>query len=154
MLKWLKVTKKWLTIMARLGVHNQTFRDQTVSQTSLSKHIHNLEAKNITYKITWRKIGKGRPYTPSSKMCPLCDCEKFNILFHPEIADLNRKSEFYSHCMHIKPQLLVKREKKKGPGWSTPLGFKSSFKICWCIMFMFSYSSKPEDSRPPAWNFK
>ena len=100
---------------ARLAVHNQTFRDEKVSQTSLSKHIRNLEAKNITYKITWRKIGTGRPFTPSSKMCSLCDYKKFNILFQPEIADLNRKSEFYSPCMHIKPQLLVKK-KKKGPG--------------------------------------
>ena len=100
---------------ARLAVHKQTFKDQTISQTSLSKHIHKLEEKNITYKVTWRIIGRGRTFTPSSKICPLCDCEKFNILFKPEIADLNRKSEFYSHCMHIKPQLLVPK-KKKGPG--------------------------------------
>ena len=100
---------------ARLGVHTQTFKDPEVSQTSLSKHIHSLQDKNIDFEISWNIIDRGRPFTPVSNVCNLCDSEKFNILFHPELSDLNCKSEFYSHCRHIKSKLLVKR-KKKGHG--------------------------------------
>ena len=100
---------------ARLGVHTQTFKDPEVSQTSLSKHIHSLQDQNINFEITWNLIDRGRPFTPVSNVFNLCDSEKFNILFHPELSDLNCKSEFYSHCRHIKSKLLVKR-KKKGHG--------------------------------------
>ena len=91
---------------SRLGVHRQTFKNEKVSQTSLSKHIHTLKSKNID---------KARKFSPISNVCSLCDREKFRILFNPELADLNSKSEFYSHCIHKKSRLLVKR-KKKGPG--------------------------------------
>ena len=104
-----------LDFKARLAVHKQTFKDPTVSQTSLSIHLHKPNERNIKHEESWRIIGKGKPYTPSSKVCILCDNEKFNILFRPEIADLNAKSEFYSHLMHIKPKLLIRR-KDKGPG--------------------------------------
>ena len=100
---------------SRLGVHRQTFKNQKVSQTSLSKHIHTLKSKNIDYEINWRIIDKARKFSPISNVCSLCDREKFRILFNPELADLNSKSEFYSHCIHKKSRLLVKR-KKKGPG--------------------------------------
>ena len=103
----------------RLAVHEQTFRDRTVSQTSLSNHIHDLQSKNIEYEISWRIVGRGREFSPVTNVCTLCDSEKFNILFKPELADLNKKSEFYSHCMHKKSKLLIKKKrgrKKKGPG--------------------------------------
>ena len=104
---------------ARLGTQTQTFKDQEVSQTSLSKHIHLLKEKNIDFEVTWNIIDRGRPFTPVSNVCNLCDSEKFHILFHPELSDLNSKSEFYSHCRHIKSKLLVKKQikrRKKGHG--------------------------------------
>ena len=103
----------------RLAVHEQTFRDKTVSQTSLSKHIHKLQSKNITYKVSWRIVGRGKEFSPATNVCTLCDCEKFNILFYPELADINKKSEFYSNCPHKKSKLLIKKKRgrpKKGPG--------------------------------------
>ena len=103
----------------RLAVHKQTFKDKTVSQTSLSNHIHELQSKKIDYEISWRIVGRGREFSPATNVCTLCDCEKFHILFNPELSDLNKKSEFYSHCMHKKSKLLIKKKrgrKKKGPG--------------------------------------
>ena len=96
----------------RLGVHRQTFKDQTVSQTSLSKHIHTLKSQNIDYEITWEIMDKAKKFSPVSNVCSLCDREKFRILFNPELAELNSKSEFYSHCIHKKSRLLVKKRKK------------------------------------------
>ena len=102
---------------AILGAHRQTFKDQTKSQTSLSNHIHKLKSENIGFEIKWRIVDKGKPFTPVSNVCTLCNKEKYHILFNPELADLNSKSEFYSHCRHKKSKLLVKKERKrKGPG--------------------------------------
>ena len=104
-------------LKARLGAHRQTFKDQTKSQTSLSNHIHKLKSENIGFEIKWRLVDKGKPFTPVSNVCTLCNKEKYHILFNPELADLNSKSEFYSHCRHKKSKLLVKKERKrKGPG--------------------------------------
>ena len=101
-------------------MHEQKFRDQTVSQTALSRHIHELKSKNIDYEISWKIVGRGREFSPVTNVCTLCDCEKFFILFHPNLADLNKKNEFYSHCMHKKSKLLIKKKRgrpKKSPGW-------------------------------------
>ena len=132
---------------ARLGTHTQTFKDQEVSQTSLSKHIHFLKEKNIDFEITWSIIDRGRPFTPVSNVCNLCDSEKFNILFHPELSDLNSKSEFYSHCRHIKSKLLVKTQKKRPWMNIGPLGIFHDIILCSIFICLFSYSSKPEESR-------
>ena len=104
---------------SRHYVHEQTFRDLTVSQTALSKHIHELKSKDIDYEISWRIVGRGKEFSPVTNVCTLCDCEKYFILFHPDLADLNKKNEFYSHCMHKKSKLLIKKKRgrpKKSPG--------------------------------------
>ena len=49
---------------ARLGVHKQTFKDKTKSQTSISNHIHELKRENIDFEISWRIVDKGRTFTP------------------------------------------------------------------------------------------
>ena len=43
---------------ARLGTHTQTFKDQEVSQTSLSKHINLREKKDLSRKCSaWKDFG-------------------------------------------------------------------------------------------------
>ena len=103
----------------RLATHKHTFKYRNANgQTALSKYLHNLEDKNEQHEVTWRIVDRGRPFSPISGICILCNREKFYILFHPELSDLNSRSEFYSHCRHIKSKLLIKKEKKKktGPG--------------------------------------
>ena len=39
-------------------------------------------------------------------VCRLCICEKAHILFHPEDATLNQRSEFFSKCWHKDKHLL------------------------------------------------
>ena len=103
----------------RLGVHRQNFKDLTTSQTSLSKHIWDLKSKNIEPTITWKIIDRGRPFSPTHGVCQLCNKEKFYILFKPEMAELNSKSETFSACRHVKSALLIKKirkSSKKSPG--------------------------------------
>ena len=103
----------------RLAVHKQSFKNPEINQTSLSKHILELKDKKVNFTLTWEIIGRGKPFSPVSKMCTLCNLEKFSILFSPELSDLNSKSEMYSNCRHKQSILLVPKErkkKKKGPG--------------------------------------
>ena len=103
----------------KLGVHRQNFKDLTTSQTSLSKHIWDLKSKNIEPTITWKIIDRGRPFSPTHGVCQLCNKEKFYILFKPEMAELNSKSETFSACRHVKSALLIKKirkSSKKSPG--------------------------------------
>ena len=104
---------------ARLGTHTQTFNDETVTQTSLSKFIWRLKKKNINYSISWRILDRGVPYSPVAGKCDLCIKEKYYIMFRPEGADINCRQEVFSACSHKKSKLLIPRKRgrpKKGPG--------------------------------------
>ena len=103
---------------ARLGTHTQSFKDPNVNQTSLSKHIHDQKLKGIQPTVTWKIIDRGKPYSPVHGVCNLCLKEKFYITYKPEMAELNSRSEIFSHCVHKKSALLIKkdRKKKKSPG--------------------------------------
>ena len=106
----------------RLGVHRESFKNphKLNIQTSLSKHIHKVrETKNIEPNVTWKLIDRGKTFSPVSKVCQLCTREAYHIIFKPESANLNVKSEIFSACRHKKSKLLFPIEKKvktKSPG--------------------------------------
>jgi hypothetical protein len=104
------------TFKQRLGVHTQTFNDQTVSQTSLSKHIWDLKKKNIEYTLSWRLVDRAKPFSPVTGTCALCTREKFYIMFRPSQADLNGRNEMYNNCRHKQAKLLIQKERKRKPG--------------------------------------
>ena len=70
--------------------------------------------------VTWKLIDRGKSFTPVTGVCQLCVKEAFYILFQPELAKWNSRSEIFSACFHKKPALLVKPigrgRKKKSPG--------------------------------------
>ena len=101
------------TFKARLGVHKNSFIDPDANQTSLSKHVWDLKQKNIKHSISWKIVDRAKPFSPVTGKCQLCLKEKFYILFHPELASLNSKSEIYANCRHKKSVLLIKPTKKK-----------------------------------------
>ena len=100
----------------RLGVHRQTFKDEKVSQTSLSNFIWDLKKRNTNFEITWRILDRGAPFSPVSGNCNLCTKEKFYILFRPESATINSRDELFSACRHKRSKLLITPPRKKGPG--------------------------------------
>ena len=103
------------TFKARLGVHKNSFKDPDANQTSLSNHIWDLKSKKMDHSVTWKLVDRGKPFSPVSGKCQLCIKEKFYILFHPEMASLNSKSEIYANCRHKKSKLLIRQKKKKEP---------------------------------------
>ena len=131
------------TFKARLGVHKNSFKDPDANQTSLSNHIWDLKKKNLGYRVSWKLIDRAKQYSPVNGKCQLCIKEKFYILFYPEMATLNSKSEIYANCRHKKSKLLIKPKRKKKsrrrPGWpaylSLSLGILSSSKCPLTILF-------------------
>ena len=79
-------------------------------QTTFSTHVRKLKQDNIPHQIKWSVRDRGPPYNPTTKSCRLCLLEKYYIMFEPEKATLNQRSEFFGHCWHKAPQLLVKQK--------------------------------------------
>ena len=104
------------TFKARLAIHKHSFKNETDNQTCLSKFIWNLQKNNIGYNVTWKKIDQAEPFSPVSGKCALCIKEKFYIMFRPNSADLNGRSEMLNNCRHKAAKLLIKRERLKRPG--------------------------------------
>ena len=121
------------TFKARLGVHKNSFKDPDANQTSLSNHIWDLKKKNLGYRVSWKLIDRAKHYSPVNGKCQLCIKEKFYILFYPEMATLNSKSEIYANCRHKRSKLLIKPKRKKKPhrrpGWKSYLSLSLSFSV-------------------------
>ena len=78
------------------------------TETTLSQHIWKLKEKDKQHRVTWKILAKARTFNPSNQMCRLCLKEKFFIMFHPETASLNSRSEVFSSCRHRASLLLQK----------------------------------------------
>ena len=79
------------------------------SGTRLSRHCGQLGAVSIPYNITWKILKETKTaFNPTTGICKLCCMEKFLIMFKPEDATLNLRSEFFSHCRHKERHLLRK----------------------------------------------
>ena len=77
------------------------------SGTRLSRYCGNLEARNIPYSIKWDIICETKvAFNPLNGYCKLCTMEKYYIMFKPEDATLNLRSEFFNHCRHKERHLL------------------------------------------------
>ena len=74
----------------------------SAKSTTLSSHIWNLKDRGKNYDIIWHIIGKARAFNPLTKKCNLC----LFIIFQPEGASLNLRSELFSTCRHRKNNLL------------------------------------------------
>ena len=90
----------------RLYEHRTDMNNEHREGTGLSKHIWKLKNQNVSYNITWEIITKCPPFNPSNRTCRLCLKEKYYIMFYPEGATLNSRSELFSTCRHrLKPLL-------------------------------------------------
>ena len=72
-------------------------------------YVKSLRSRNIPHNIRWQFKEHASPFNPGTWWCRLCTLEKYYILFEPEEASLNQRSEFFQHCYHQEPQLLVKK---------------------------------------------
>ena len=105
----------------RMYRHNTTFHNPKYrSETALADYIWDLQCPDrcyergdeecehsIDYELTWKILARAPGYNPITGMCRLCLKESFFILFHPETASLNKKTEIYQGCKHKQFKFLA-----------------------------------------------
>ena len=95
------------TFKKRYNQHMSDFRTQGgETKTTLSKHIWSLKRQNIQYELSWKILARGRVFNPITKTCQLCLKEKYLIIFSPEGATLNKRTELFGTCRHRLKDLL------------------------------------------------
>ena len=97
------------TFKKRFYGHTSSFNNRNTDEkksTTLSTHVWKLKDEKKDFKIEWSVIDRANDFDPVTKKCRLCLKEKFYIMFQPEGASLNRRSELYSVCRHRLRELL------------------------------------------------
>ena len=100
----------------RWNNHKANFKTDTKANrtaTCLSKYIWDLKDQKVQYSIKFKQLAQAPGFNPVNNMCRLCLTEKYFILFNPESATINHRSEFFSSCRHKTKLLLCQPQKKK-----------------------------------------
>ena len=93
----------------RVNKHNSDLRNSNKRfSTTLSKHVWELKDGGTNYNLQWSIVQNASTYNHTTKKCRLCNTEKLLIMFNPDGATLNDRSEFYSTCRHRLKNLLSK----------------------------------------------
>ena len=96
------------TFKTRFYKHRSSFNKESLEhETTLSSHIWDLKRNNQNFEIQWNIKDKAPPFNPISRRCRLCLKEKYYIIFQPDGASLNQRSELFSTCRHRLTNLLV-----------------------------------------------
>ena len=83
--------------------------DEHKAGTRLSRHCGGMKLKGIPYTIEWSILKRTNgAFNPRRNFCQLCCMEKYLIMFNPDDATLNLRSEFFAHCRHKDRHLLTK----------------------------------------------
>ena len=93
----------------RQGSYKTSFEDPNIHQTCLSQYIWKNLRRNqphIPFRLDWSVVDRGPPFNPATGQCKLCLKEKYHIMFNPDGATLNQRTEIFSYCFHQRPQLL------------------------------------------------
>ena len=96
------------TFKSRFGNHKTDFKHPGKRKhTRLAGYIWSLKDEGLEPKIKWQFLTRATTYKPSSKTCRLCISEKFHIMHSKQdLASLNKRTEFFSSCLHKEKLLL------------------------------------------------
>ena len=106
---YLGASQMWKT-MYTTG-HARDERDPAYRHaTTRAEYIWQLKDEGKTYSESWRIIDRASRYNPITKRCNLCLKEKVYIIFHRNLASLNKRivAEFYQPCLHRFQTFLAK----------------------------------------------
>ena len=103
---------------ARYSKHKSSMETPSPeNSTTLSTHFLSQKTAGLDPKLSWKFLKTNLPsFNPVTKKCILCINEKFYILFKPDEATLNSRSEIFSACRHKKSELLVPPDPKSQGG--------------------------------------
>ena len=86
--------------------HMSDFRIRENAKTELGKYVWKMKDYQRRYKIEWMILAKAAEYNTDTKICNLCNKEKFFILFRPEKSTLNKRDEILSKCPHRRGKII------------------------------------------------
>ena len=93
----------------RLATHKASLKKRNLEKScKLAQYVWELKDKNINYNLTWKTIGKAKPFSSINNICNLCNLEKYFILFKPEMATINKRTELTGNSRHKSSILLDK----------------------------------------------
>ena len=82
------------TFKDRWTKHKSSFKTRNPKNASgLSKYIWKLDDECVDYSIEWKIISRAKPFDPGTGVCRLCIREKYFIIFKPNMATINSRSE-------------------------------------------------------------
>ena len=88
-------------VACRVKEHYNSFEDRnSKTSTKLSKKVWKLKEQSQNYELKWEILKSAKPYHSGDKECRLCLTEILIILFQPEKATLNSRSEMFNKCRH------------------------------------------------------
>ena len=93
----------------RFNGHKTTLNNSDKrNKTTLSQHIWELKDSGKNFNLTWSIVQNAPIFNHTTKKCRLCNIEKLLIMFQPDGATLNDRSELYSTCRHRLKNTLKK----------------------------------------------
>ena len=85
----------------RFKEHTRSFEVRKAkNSTTLSKKIWKLKEQRLPLEISWKILKKAKPYQSGDTHCQLCLTEIYMIMYKPEEASLNSRTEFFNKCRH------------------------------------------------------
>ena len=82
--------------------------ENKAGMSKLSQYVGGLIFNNVPWTWEWQILCYAQDFSPISNRCDLCLKEKYYIMYHPEFASLNLRSELYGYCRHKESHLLLK----------------------------------------------
>ena len=93
----------------RLANHKKTCKNKKLAKIcKLAQHIWKLKNNKKQFNISWKLVCKSTTFSPVSNVCNLCTIEKYFIVYHPEMATINSRTELINNCRHKSSVLLDK----------------------------------------------
>ena len=83
----------------RIANHFNSLRTNN-HQTSLSKLCKQIEDSGSNFTLKFKLIENKPAYTPESRICQLCNSEKYHIIFSKLENLVNLKNEITGKCRH------------------------------------------------------
>ena len=84
----------------RFYEHRSNFNNRRQKGTTLSNYVWELKDQGLQYKVNWKVVTRAKTFDSISRACHLCLNEIFYINHHSDQTSLNKRTEFYSFCMH------------------------------------------------------
>ena len=104
------------TFKQRYNSHRYSFNHRGGNSTTLSTHLWKLFDEKKDFEMSWKIVDRAQDFNPVNRKCRLCLKEKYYIIFQPEGATLNTRSELFSTC-RLRLRLLFNNTRSRISFW-------------------------------------